>query len=633
MIKCSQVITERVNTTMKRKHGFCLLTGLLAVVLLACTLPALANEARITVTTGVSVYLDGVKLNLTDATGKAVDAFVSEGTTYVPVRAIGEALGLTVGWDGASRNVSLTGTPRSVVDKTAGQAGTRAAETKTIAIDGGITITLNGRPLVPKDANGKVVDVFASEGTTYLPLRAVTEALGLKVDWDGNTRGVYLYTAGSAVPAKGTLVASAPAGDPLAHTITKDSVCIQDLRDFANATLTVDVPQAASGYQVQPFNGDRSAAALVEEYVKTICSGGYNLKLIDSHYQAFNDGFTSASWAIDYTGTGRVAGTTKSLFNDVECNVTLYYTIDYGRLKGQLWIPASMDIVDLGLRYGGGKESISVAGPSAMAGLYRMPDGSYQTSDGRLSTTPGRATVLRDGISYSVDAQFERNSKDVLWVRNFYRDEGIYFCTPESRVMTGDIFTLRDMLYNNSWTFRSLNEFDQFRHDTPFLGLGHNNDFITPRVKQSLNEFDALTVRVMYWEPNAEAVYYIYAELSTTPYTVEALCAVNLTRIEGFSGRDDERLVYAGQSIQLDSPREYGANYELFTWELVEGAGVVELSGTNTAACTVKALRTGTAVVRVNYNYGVDEPDVLTGIKRNADHTQTVDYYIHVQQG
>lgn len=615
---------------IKHKHSRRLLAGLLTAVLLLGALPVLAAES-ITVTTGVGVYLDGVRLNLTDATGKAVDAFVSGGTTYVPVRAISEALDLTVGWDGAARNVSLSGAPHNIVGWTTDQGRTTAAETKTIAIDGGVTITLNGSPLVPRDVNGKVVDVFVSEGTTYLPVRAVTEALGLGVDWDGDARRVYLYTAGSAAPAKGVLVAPVPAGDPLDYTVAKDSVYIQDLRDFAGASMTVNVPSStSSGYLVETFNGNESAAALIEKYVNTICSGGYNLELKDSYYQTYGNS-TFASWAIDYTGTGRVDRTTKSIFNDVECKVSLHYTVEYGSLKGQLWIPASMEIVDLGLRYGGSKENISLAGPSAMAALYRMPDGSYQTSGGRLSAAPGHATVLRDGQPYSVETSFERDTNDVLWVRNFYRDEGIYFCVPANRLMAGDVFSLRDLLYDSTWTFRSLDVFDEYRHDTPFFGLGHDNDFITPRTRQGMNEFDALTVRVMYWEPGVEAVYYIYAELSTAPYIIEALCAVSLARSEGFSGKENERLMYTGESIQLTSPREYYPNYELFTWEIVEGAGVVELSGTNTPTCTVKALRTGTAVVRVNYNYGVDEPDVLTGIRRNADHTQTVEYFIYVQ--
>ena len=55
-----------------------------------------------------------------------------------------------------------------------------------------IKIRLNGEELVPKDANGNVVEPFAIDGTTYLPIRAISSALGLNVTWDGNTQTVVL---------------------------------------------------------------------------------------------------------------------------------------------------------------------------------------------------------------------------------------------------------------------------------------------------------------------------------------------------------------------------------------------------------------------------------------------------------
>jgi len=55
-----------------------------------------------------------------------------------------------------------------------------------------IKIRLNGEELVPKDATGKVVEPFAIDGTTYLPIRAISSALGLNVTWDGATQTVVL---------------------------------------------------------------------------------------------------------------------------------------------------------------------------------------------------------------------------------------------------------------------------------------------------------------------------------------------------------------------------------------------------------------------------------------------------------
>lgn len=56
----------------------------------------------------ISVTLNGAKLDLKDATGKAVEPFIIDGTTYLPARAIAEALGLNVEWDGAKHEVKLT---------------------------------------------------------------------------------------------------------------------------------------------------------------------------------------------------------------------------------------------------------------------------------------------------------------------------------------------------------------------------------------------------------------------------------------------------------------------------------------------------------------------------------------------
>ena len=55
-----------------------------------------------------------------------------------------------------------------------------------------IKVTLNGKEITPKDANGKVVEPFIIDGTTYLPVRAVASALGLDVNWDGETNTVKL---------------------------------------------------------------------------------------------------------------------------------------------------------------------------------------------------------------------------------------------------------------------------------------------------------------------------------------------------------------------------------------------------------------------------------------------------------
>ncbi|MBE6910482.1 MAG: copper amine oxidase N-terminal domain-containing protein [Ruminococcaceae bacterium] len=57
-----------------------------------------------------------------------------------------------------------------------------------------IKINFNGTQITPKDANGNTVEPFIIDGTTYLPVRAVANALGLNVGWDEGTSTVLLST-------------------------------------------------------------------------------------------------------------------------------------------------------------------------------------------------------------------------------------------------------------------------------------------------------------------------------------------------------------------------------------------------------------------------------------------------------
>ena len=72
-----------------------------------------------------------------------------------------------------------------------------AAANRTIQVEDGIKITLNGSDMTPRDVTGKVVPVFLYEGTTYVPARAISEALGLNVSFNSATRTVVLSNKSS----------------------------------------------------------------------------------------------------------------------------------------------------------------------------------------------------------------------------------------------------------------------------------------------------------------------------------------------------------------------------------------------------------------------------------------------------
>ena len=58
-----------------------------------------------------------------------------------------------------------------------------------------IKIRINGAIIVPKDVTGAVVEPFIVDGTTYLPVRALAEALGCDVAWDTATDTVLVETS------------------------------------------------------------------------------------------------------------------------------------------------------------------------------------------------------------------------------------------------------------------------------------------------------------------------------------------------------------------------------------------------------------------------------------------------------
>jgi predicted peptidase len=57
-----------------------------------------------------------------------------------------------------------------------------------------IKIQVDGQEITPTDVNGASTEPFAIDGTTYLPIRAISEALGYEVLWDEETGTVKIST-------------------------------------------------------------------------------------------------------------------------------------------------------------------------------------------------------------------------------------------------------------------------------------------------------------------------------------------------------------------------------------------------------------------------------------------------------
>lgn len=165
---------------------------LCAALLGALTLNAAAATAA-QLRPDMTIIIDGVEQTFYNAQGQEVHPILCGGTTYLPVRAIGEVMGKNVDWNQTNKTVTLSGTRT-----TPATAGTpdAAAKVKNISVDirTDFTIVADGTTQVFKDAAGKRVYPMLYNGSTYLPLRAVGGLMGKTVDWDGATQTVTLTT-------------------------------------------------------------------------------------------------------------------------------------------------------------------------------------------------------------------------------------------------------------------------------------------------------------------------------------------------------------------------------------------------------------------------------------------------------
>ncbi len=97
---------------------------------------------------------------------------IVEGRTLVPMRAIFERLGAGIEWDDETRTVT----------------GTKFGVTVSIAI--GSKVLYVNDTAVELDVPAQI---FGNR--TFLPLRAISEAFGAKVGWDGDTRTITINQA------------------------------------------------------------------------------------------------------------------------------------------------------------------------------------------------------------------------------------------------------------------------------------------------------------------------------------------------------------------------------------------------------------------------------------------------------
>lgn len=170
----------------------------LAVVVLILGLLFPTSAAGSTATTVVTLWIGNPVMSIGTAR-QPIDAegtkpVIIENRTLVPIRAVIEAFGGVVEWDSKTRRVMVV-LGVNVLDLWIGKP----------------TASLNGTSLPIDAENARVIPVIMS-GRTMLPLRFVSESLGMDVLWEPTARMITLTYAPEpppAVPAAPLLIAPA----------------------------------------------------------------------------------------------------------------------------------------------------------------------------------------------------------------------------------------------------------------------------------------------------------------------------------------------------------------------------------------------------------------------------------------
>ncbi|MBR6029641.1 MAG: leucine-rich repeat domain-containing protein [Clostridia bacterium] len=424
-----------------------------------------------------------------------------------------------------------------------------------------------------------------------------------------------------------------PDPDP---TVGTPSVEVQDPRFFMPDLSWGDEKVYDNGNTMLSFKGKKTQLNQLSGYVERLTDGNHNLRL-NQYYEQTGGSF--GSWSLTYYGTGDVGDPMEQMFvNGYYGHVTMYFAVSGSSIEGQLHLTKGLKFIDQGMRLNGNDVIITRIGESSNASLTYLSGGRYGTSDGRFAVKPGQAQVYRDGAKYTTSGvQFVRKAKtgkEEFLINNYYMSECLAVMLPWGQMKTDDEYNSKDLGLAQSahYSINSQNSFFGYSWSRA-IGAGHGKDYLMLHYPPK-NDFQDALVRVMLWDEAADVcVLYAAAAFFTAPYLVECLMAVKISSATDGDDHTEKVTITRGSTVILSyDAHALEALAETYSWEIVEGEGVVSFPGsTNLSTCSVRGVKAGTAIVRVSYNFSFYAPNVLTGYREYGFATWTKEYQITVK--
>lgn len=125
-----------------------------------------------------------------------------------------------------------------------------AASKRSIEVEDGVSLSINGADFTPRDVSGKEVPVFLYNGTVYAPVRAVCEAAGMDVEYVASTNTVKLTTVDRIVAENPDYIS----GDEAKAIALKDAGVAESDAVFLKVKLDWD--DGRPEYDVEFYSGN-----------------------------------------------------------------------------------------------------------------------------------------------------------------------------------------------------------------------------------------------------------------------------------------------------------------------------------------------------------------------------------------
>lgn len=241
-----------------REKIFLMLT--LLMVIFCANVYAEDEQISATLSKEISIVYNNEIKEFYDVNGTKVYPILYQGTTYLPVRAVSSMFSIDVKWDGENNKIYLsTGKSDPVTCKTIDIFVSGKNETVLPNINKTISIEYKEKVQSFADVNGKTVYPLSYQGTTYLPVRAISNMYGATIDWDGENQKITIERKNeiaeiSNVTIKvidgvlcATITTKSPLYDYKYYSLTEPNRLVIDLQ---NSKFGISTEQQTINYSV-----------------------------------------------------------------------------------------------------------------------------------------------------------------------------------------------------------------------------------------------------------------------------------------------------------------------------------------------------------------------------------------------